>query len=183
MKKLLTILLSLLIPITSYGVELNTLFGISLLDNAEKHFSSNYIESNKFKNDETIDGYFSLVITDEIKSKSPYANWYQIVIDNENTIHRIYGDSDFTNLDICQAVRKDLLSKFEKKYAINFEYFEESYPEFKIYADYQFVGPYQTNSIRIQCRESYIDSSTLLQIMLNSFNLIDAVNDYYDSGL
>ena len=181
MKKLLILLFSIFISSNSYGEEINSLFGITLYDNAEKYFSSNYIDSNKFKNDETIDGYFTLVITDEIKTKSPYASWYQIIIDNDNKVHRIYGDSEFTNLDICQAVRKDLISKFEKKYTMNFEYFDESYPDFKIYSHYQFVD--LDNSIRIQCRESYHDSSTLLQMMLTTFVLAEAVNEFYDSGL
>ena len=54
MKKLLILLFSLLISFNSYGAELNTLFGITLYDNAEKYVSSNYIDSNKYKNLETI---------------------------------------------------------------------------------------------------------------------------------
>jgi hypothetical protein len=181
MKKLLLLLFSLILSFNSYGKELNTLFGITLYDNAEKYVSSDYIDSNKFKNDETIDGYFTLVITDEIKTKSPYASWYQIIIDNDNKVHRIYGDSEFTNLDICQAVLKDLISKFEKKYTMNFEYFDESFPDFKIYSHWQFADI--DNTIRIQCRESYHDSSTLLQMMLTTFVLGEAVNEFYDSGL
>ena len=48
MKKLLILLFSILISLNSYGGELNSLFGITLFDNAEKYVSSDYIDSNKF---------------------------------------------------------------------------------------------------------------------------------------
>ena len=64
---------------------------------------------------------------------------------------------------------------------MNFEYFEESYPGFKIYSHYQFVD--LDNSIRVQCRESYNDSSTLLQILLTTDVLREAVDEFYASGL
>ena len=49
MKKLLLLLLLPLsiISSASYGEEINSLFGINLNDDAEKYFSSNYINSNK----------------------------------------------------------------------------------------------------------------------------------------
>ena len=78
MKKLLILLFSILISSNSYGEELNSLFGITLNDNAEKYVSSNYIDSNKFKVDETISGYFDLDITDKIETKSPYFSTYDI---------------------------------------------------------------------------------------------------------
>ena len=63
MKKLL---LTLLIPLitfsaVSYGEEINSLFGINLNDDAEKYFSSNYIDSNKYRYTETISGYFKRI--------------------------------------------------------------------------------------------------------------------------
>ena len=71
MKKLLLTLLLPLITLSavSYGEEINGLFGIAIYDNAEKYASSNYIDSNKFRNDETIDNYYYLNITDKIKTK------------------------------------------------------------------------------------------------------------------
>ena len=120
MKKLLLTFLLPLIALSSvsHGEELNSLFGISLYDNAEKYVSSNYIDSNKFKNEETITNYYDLFITDKIQTKSPYSSQYRITIDNNNVVHRIYGEQEFINLDICQAVRKDLLSRLEDKYQI-----------------------------------------------------------------
>ena len=78
MKKLLLTLLLPLITLSSvsYGEEIKSLFGITLYDNAEKYVSSNYINSNKVKNTETIEGYFDLNVTDKIKTKSPYAITY-----------------------------------------------------------------------------------------------------------
>ena len=87
MKKLLVLLFSLLISFNSYGEELDSLFGISLYDNAEKYVSSSYIDSNKIKNAETLSGYFDISITDKIKNKSPYASEYWISIDINNVVH------------------------------------------------------------------------------------------------
>ena len=179
-KLLLTLLLPLsIISSASYGEDLNSLFGITLYDNAEKYVSSNYIDSNKFKHDETIDGYFELTITDKIKIKSPFASYYSILIDNDNRVHRIYGDEHFDNLDICQAVRKDLLSRLEKKYQIDFEYWENSYPDFKIYSNYH----YNYYKFAIQCREWYSDSSIKFQIYVLSQVLLKAIDEFYDAGL
>ena len=84
------------------------------------------------------------------------------------------------NLEICQEIAKNLVSQSEKKYQINFEYWEKTYPSFKKYQHY-----YSTSSIdfTIQCRESHEDSSVRLQIYLNTAPLREAVNDFYDSGL
>ena len=180
MKKLLTLLFSILISLNSFGDEIKSLFGITLYDNAEKHVSSNYIDSNKYKNLETIEGYFDLTITDKIKTKSPYASYYKITIDKDNEVHDIYGRELIANLEICQEIAKNLVSQSEEKYQINFEYWEKTYPSFKKYLHY-----YSTSSIDfgIQCRESHEDSSVRLQIYLNTAPLREAVNDFYDSGL
>ena len=181
MKKLLILLCSILISFNSYGEKLNSLFGITLYDNAEKHISSNYIDSNKIKNRETIDGYFELLITDEIKTKSPYASYYLIVIDNDNKVHQVYGARIVDNLDICQAIRKDLLSSLEEKYQIDFDYWENTYPTFKIYSNFYNTSSY--NKYAIQCNEDYSDSSIYFQIYINSSNLRKAIAEFYDAGL
>jgi hypothetical protein len=180
MKKLLILLFSILISLNSYGEELKGLFGIDLYDNAEKYISSNYINSNKWKNRETLDGYFDLDITDKIKIKSPYASAYKITIDNDNKIHSIYGDNLVNNLDVCLQTQKDLLPALEKKYQIDFKYWEHSYPTFKIYRNYQ-----STSSVLllIQCREDYEDFSILRQISLSTMLLMNEKNDFYNAGL
>ena len=94
MKKLLLLLFSILFSFNSYGEELKSLFGITLYDNAEKHVSSNFIDSNKFDHDESSDNYYYLIITDNIKTKSPYASRYLVIVDNDNIVHQIYGDAD-----------------------------------------------------------------------------------------
>jgi hypothetical protein len=180
MKKLLILLFSILISFNSLGDEIKSLFGISLYDNAEKYVSSNYIDSNKYKNLETTEGYFDLTITDKIKTKSPYASYYKITIDSDNVVHDIYGREILANLEICQEIAKNLVSQSEEKYQINFEYWEKTYPSFKKYSYY-----YSPSSLDfgIQCRESHKDSSVRLQIYLNTATLSVAVSDFYDSGL
>ena len=172
---------SILISYNSYGEEINSLFGINLYDNAEKYISSSYIDSNKFKNDETIDNYYYLIITQKIKTKSPYFSEYLFVINNENQVHRIYGENEYDNLNICQAVQKDLLSSLEKKYQIKFKYKEKSYPTFKRYSNYYWTS--SGNYFSMQCRKFYSDSSIKLQIHVTSPDLDKAVDEYYDSGL
>jgi hypothetical protein len=181
MKKLTILLFSIFISFNSYGEELNSLFGITLNDNAEKYVSSDYIDANKYKDHETLRGYYGLIITDRIKKESPYASRYEITVDDYNKVHSIYGDDFFDNLTICQAVQKDLSSRLEEKYNIDFEYLEESYPDFKIYSNNHFnsSGDYLT----LQCNEEYSAKSVKLQIMIRTSVLHDAVYEYYYSGL
>jgi len=181
MKKILVLLFSILISLNSNGEELNSLFGITLNDNTENYFSSNYVDSNKFKNPETIEGYFDLDITDKIKEKSPYVLKYKITIDINNIVHSIYGERHYSNLSICQAIKKDLLSKLEEKYLIAFEYWENSFPTFKIYSNFHYTS--SGDYLAIQCNEDFEDSSIFLQIYLDTDVLGDATDDFYDSGL
>tara|TARA_B100000959_G_scaffold197373_1_gene206453 strand:+ start:215 stop:763 length:549 start_codon:yes stop_codon:yes gene_type:complete len=182
MKKLLILLLLPLsiISSASYGEEVKSLFGINLNDDAEKYVSRNYIDSNKYKYTETISGYFNLEIDDAIK-RSPYASEYLISINNDNIIHRIYGDQDFINLEICQAVQKDLSPKLEEKYQFDFYYAETPFPTFKIYANYHYF--ISGTHFAIQCKETYSDSSVLLQISIRSKDLMEAIREFYDAGM
>ena len=181
-KQLLTLLLSLIaLSSVSYGEELSSLFGIALYDNAEKYVSSNYIESNKGKHGETIDGFFYLGITDKVKNKSPYATYYEITIDKNNIVHSVYGASELINLDVCQEVKESLSSVLEERHQIEFGYFEDSYPEFKIYSNYHYSDA--DNYFSIQCRETYEESIVILQVYISTPILGEAVDDFYDSGL
>jgi len=179
MKKLL-LLVSILLSSGSYGEMANSLFGVTLNDNAETLVSSNYIDSNKYKHSETIDGYFSLNVTNKVKTQSPYVSRYYIDLDNNNIVHRVVGETDFTNLDLCQAVLKDLLTKFEKKYHINFKYYEHSYPTFKIYSHYH---ENLQSTLRLQCFDPSNGSNATLHILLTSLALGEAVAEFYDAGL
>jgi len=182
MKKLIVLLFSLFfLSSVSYGGEINSLFGIDLYDNAEKHVSSNYINSNKYKNTETIEGYFDLNMTDKIKTKSPYAIYYRITMDKDNIVHMIYGGDNVVNLDICLEIQKDLLSGFEEKYQIEFDVFNKSYAKWKKYSSIHWTN--SGSVLSVQCRKDYEKSSALRQIYLKSELLSQANRDFYDSGL
>ena len=181
MKKLLALLFSLFVSLGSYGEEIKSLFGIALYDNAEEYFSSDYINLNKYKYSETNDDFYYLDITYKIKTKSPYATDYKIIIDNINRIHRVFGYSDFINLDICHAVRKDILSKVEDKYETNFIFIERNYPKFSIYLNSNIDSA--GNEYRIQCRFWNEDSSSALMVLLDSEVLADSIHNFYNSGL
>ena len=181
MKKLLILLFSIFISSNSYGEEINSLFGITLYDNAEKYFSSNYIDSNKIKNTETLNGYFDLWITDKIKNKSPYASKYGIAMDINNVVHSIRGEHEFANLSICQDVLKTLSSSLEERYEIGFEYWEPTMPTFKVYSYYHYSS--LDDYFAIQCHEDYENPSIVSQIYLDSKVLVEANNEFYNSGL
>ena len=181
MKKLLVLLFLMLVSLGSYAEQLNNLFGITLYENAEKYVSSNYINSNKYKNVETLSGYFDLDISDKIPAKSPYFSVYSITLDTNNNIHDIYGEKEYPNLTRCKAVLASLLSIIEEKYKIDFEYLEASYPSFEIYSHYHYTS--SNNYFAIQCNEDFEDSFIRLQMYLDSEVLGDAVDEFYESGL
>ena len=182
MKKLLLTLLIPLIAVSSvsYGEELNSLFGITLYENAEKYVSSNYINSNKVKNTETIKDYFDLNFIDKIKEKSSYVSDYWIVIDNNNSIHQIYGQREYTNLSTCQSILETLSSSLEERYETDFEYWENSFPNGKKYEHYLYTS--SDNYFSIQCQEDdYLP--TVMIIALESKDLVAAIFEFYESGL
>ena len=181
MKKLLVLLFSAMISFNTYGEKINSLFGMMLFDNAEKYVSSNYIDSNKVKNKETIEGFYNLNITDEIKTKSPYVTKYGIFLDNDNIIHEIYGSNKLMNLEICKAVQERLSSELEEKYQVKFEYIEIPYTTFKIYSNYFYDS--EDNYFSVQCRENYGATTSIFQIYKNSYIFGEAVKEFYDSGL
>ena len=181
MKKLHVLLFSLLISFNSFGEELDSLFGISLYDNAEKYVSSSYIDSNKIKSIETLSGYFDISITDKIKNKSPYASDYWIVIDSNNIVHSIRGEREIANLSICQEVLETLSSSLEERYEIDFEYWEPTMPTFKVYSYYHYSS--LDDYFAIQCNEDFEDYSIVMQIFIDTEVLGDAIDEFYDSGL
>ena len=181
MKKLLTLLISVLVSFNSNGEELNSLFGLSLYENAEEYVSSSYIESNKVAHGETLGGYFALSVTDKIMSKNPYASEYIIVIDINNDIHSIAGTKEFPYLSICQDALETLSSALEESYEIDFDYWEPTMPTFKIYSHYHRTG--SGDYYAIQCNEDYEDSSIVSQIYLDSKALTEAINEFYKVGL
>ena len=180
------ILLTLLLPLSiissaSYGEEINSLFGITLYDNAEKYFSSNYIDSNKTEHVETLGGYFDLDISDKIAEKNPYFSTYWIAIDINNIVHDIYGEKEYLNLTNCQAVLELLSSSLEEKYEIDFEYWEESFPNFKTYSYYHYNS--SDDYFAIQCKEDFEYYSAFMQIYIDSKILVEAIDDFYEFGL
>ena len=181
MKKILILIFSLMISFNSYGEKSNNLFGINLNDNAEKYASSYYIDNNKLLNTETLGGYFDLEMTDQIKSKSPYASFYEITIDSNNKVLSIFGSDFISNINTCLEIQKDLSKSIEKKYQISFNYWEDSYPGFKKYQNYYHNSSGSLYSL--QCFESHDDDTILFQIYMMSEEFLNALNEYYDSGL
>jgi len=180
MKKLLVLLFSILISFNSYGAELNTLFGITLYDNAEKYVSSNYIDSNKWKNTSTTDGYFDVYVTDEITEKNKYFSEYWMTIDINNIIHSIKSLEKYAKLDRCLAVLETLSSILEERYETDFEYWDPTFPTSKKFEHYFYTS--SDNYFGIQCYEG--DDSTIgMAITLDSKDYVAATFEFYEAGL
>ena len=87
---------------------IDELFGIKLLDNASNYVSSDFIESNKIKNVETISGYWDLDISDQLTN--PYFDDADY-----NKIHSIQADKDCPSEDTCFTYQDKFVKKVEKK--------------------------------------------------------------------
>jgi len=180
MKKLLLLLFLILVSLNSNGKEFNTLFGITLNDNAEKYVSSNYINSNKSKNNETLDGYFNLYLTDKIKVKSPYFSEYWLTLDMNNNIRSIQGEQEYAKLNRCQEFLKTLSSSLEEKYENDFVYWETPTLNGKkyVYDSYNSSHDY----LSIQCNEDD-NFPTIMLIYLETMDLVEAREEFYQAGL
>ena len=160
--------------------EFNTLFGMQLSSNVEVYFESRVINNIKYKNPETINNFFDVDVTDLINKKSPQIDFYSITIDNKNIIHSIYGEKELDNIENCiERVVPSIVEIFNRKYSLEFEYYEGSYTDFNIYSFYSYdnVG----NPLRIQCNEG-IDGYIYIQIVYQTLLLLEEVDKFYDSG-
>ena len=160
--------------------EFAELFGMKLLDQVQSHFSLKMIDNEKYKNAETIDNFYDVDITAVIKKKSPQIDFYTITLDNNNRIHSIYGEKQLDTISNCnERVVPSIISIFERKYSLSFDYYEDSYTDFNIYSYSTY--DVRDNLFRIQCNEG-IDGLIYLQIVYQTLELLDEVNRFYDSG-
>ena len=182
MKKVLILLFSLMISFNSFGGDIKSLFGITLNDTAEKYVSSNYINSNKVKDNETLDGFFSLYSTDIITAINPYFAEYWLTIDINNNIHSIQGSEGYASINRCNEFLETLSSSLEERYEVDLEYDETSFPSGKSYR-YSYYSSLN-NYFAVQCNgdDDELEFNGMI-IYLDSEDLLEARNKYYDSGL
>ena len=160
--------------------EFSALFGLKLQDNVEEHFNLDTINYNKYKNTETVENFYDVDITNIIKKKSPQIETYEITLDNNSQIQGIYGTNLLDTIINCnERVMPSIITIFENKYSLNFEYFENSYTNFNIYSNQTY--DYNGNLFRVQCNET-IDGQVFLQIAYQSTELLDAVEIFYNQG-
>tara|TARA_B100001939_G_scaffold330022_1_gene326764 strand:- start:546 stop:1106 length:561 start_codon:yes stop_codon:yes gene_type:complete len=165
---------------TLHAEEFEELFGLKLLSNVEEHFNIRLLMNTKYKNPETIDNYFDADVTDLIKKKSPQIDFYTITFDNNNLIHSVYGEKELDTIENCrERVVPSIIDIFNRKYLMDFEYYEGSYTEFNIYSFYSYDT--KGNPLRIQCNEG-IDGYIYIQIVYQTMILLDEVDRFYDSG-
>ena len=180
MKKLLILLFSILISLNSNGKVIDSLFDITLNESVENYISSDYINSNKEKNHETIDGFYNLYVTDEIKTKNPYFSEYWLTLDMNNTIHSIEGYEYYSDIDRCVKFLETLSSSLKEKYNIDFEYEETFFPDGVRYEYFSQIS--SDSAIVTQCNEED-NKSHLMIVYLETIELSDARTKFYESGL
>jgi len=84
---------------SAFGAEFKSLFGLKLYSDAGKYFKNSFINSNKFKNKETHDGFYDVEITEKIFIKNPFLSTYWIVLDEKNSIKKISAEEDMLDLN------------------------------------------------------------------------------------
>ena len=182
MKILFTFIIVFLISISSpNSAEFSSLFGIKLLINVENYFNIDVIERTKYKNDTTIENFFDVEVTNIITKKSPQINNYVVTIDNDGTIHSISGYKLVDSVSNClEKTLPSILSIFEKKYSLNFEY-EESNSTFANAYQYG-TWTKDSNILRLICNQDIESGSVWFTVNYESLVLIEEINKYYDSG-
>ena len=166
----------LILPIHfAHSQNIDELFGIKLLDNATNYVPSDYIENNKYKNLETISGFWGLNITSKVSS--PYFDIFSITIDDFNVIHMIHGKKIYPTKDRCLDFLNTLTEKVETKKQIKFTFEEQDYGDQILFKYQVFVN---NLSIGILCGHEFDPIKNRMSYYIRSVELIDAVNMYYD---
>jgi len=165
---------------TSKSAEFSDLFGIKLLVSVENYFNLNLINKTKYKNGETTANFFDVDVTNNINKKSPQIEFYSLTIDNDGIVHGIMGQAEIDTISNCnERIAPSILGIFERKYSLNFDYYESSTTWGSIYS--YSLWDNNVNLLRIQCNAGN-DGYTFLQIIYQTSELLDAVDKFYDSG-
>ena len=185
MKKLLrkyTGILSLLsflliLPVHyAHSQNVDELFGIKLFDNATNYVSSEYIENNKFKDTESISGFWTLYMGDKVSS--PYFELFFTTIDNYNTIHQIKGKQNYISEDRCVEFLHVQKINIENKKQVILDFHEKDYGKARI-TSYVTSGDSNNITLNIKCIHKFDPIDNYMMFSLSSEALINAREEYY----
>ena len=159
----------------AHSQNIDELFGIKLLDNASNYVSSDFIESNKIKNVETISGYWDLDISDQLTN--PYFDRFYLIIDDYNKIHSIQADKDCPSEDTCFTYQDKFVKKVEKKKQIKLKKGGQDELNFRT----NFFG-YSGNDIylSITCTHMFDPISNTLIYFISTETHSIAVDEFYN---
>jgi len=166
----------LMLPIHyAYSEGIDNLFGIKLFDNATNYVSSEYIENNKNKNQESITGFWELNISNQLTN--PYFDKFYLVIDDYNKIHSIQGDKNYPSEDRCFTFQGKLVKQVETKKQIKLILGEEDLGNFKT----TYFGVWVNGiSLSITCVHIFDPIDNRMVYFIETKTLSNAVDEFYN---
>jgi len=171
---LLTFLL--ILPIHyAHSKNVDELFGFKSFDNATNYFSSEFIENNKFKYNETISGFWYLNISDKVSS--PYFDIFYIFIDNNNIIHSVQGEKVYPSIDRCLTFLEKLVSMIETRKQIEFTYQEIDLGTILLK---RYISQENNTSVNVQCNEFFDPIKYVMTHYIRSTDFLNAITEYYN---
>lgn len=155
------------------------LFGHELFENANDFLKSEYINKNKVKDPETIDGYYRIIIEKEsIKDPIDFIQYYLFIIDDFYKIHHISGKRIFQKNDDCLKIQNPISNLFEEHLGIRFKRNKLNFNKTEAFRHYGFV---EGNLFMIQCdhMKDHPTLKSILNIFLESKEYSDNVNKFW----
>ena len=165
---------------SAFGAEFKSLFGLKLYSDAGKYFKNSFINSNKFKNKETHNGFYDVEITEKIFIKNPFLSTYWIVLDEKNSIKQISAEEDMLDLNKCMDFKNYLIKVFTEKYTFFFTKKEYSHKDFYTHVHSTQVDENKTLSVK--CVESFTKEKINLIISYESKVYRNRKKEFYESG-
>ncbi len=140
------------------------------------------MNEKKYKHQETIDGYFSIDLDDDIVSKSRLFDLYSVDIDSDNLVHGIVAMMQTGSFDDCkESSLKGLKDIVEGKYSVRLEKWE-NYDD-PTYRQIQYYAWQSDSQVRVQCIHWASESEAWLEIIVQSTEIFEAIEKYYKQTL
>ncbi len=177
MKKLIVLCLTLISLIAS-GKEPQGLFGLYIGDSVLNHITKAEL-AEKVKTNEAKGDYYDIFVTNRVHNKSPFFNDYWVTIDKNNKIHSITGTSNIVNLDVCLSQINTVEGIILEAYDISFISSESTYSSTTFHSKtYEGI-----NYLELNCRLDNVNNNVTSMLFLDSKQLVDMRNEYYNSGI
>ena len=173
--KFSTLIFTLFFLINSKICFSQNLFGHELFENANDFIELKYLDKNKVKDIETIDGYYRILIENEyIRDPTDFIQMYLFIIDEKFKIHHISGKTLFQHIDACLELQKSISSLLEKELNIKFKLEEIAFNKTKAFRHYSYI---KGNLFMLQCDD--IKGNDLLKSV---FTIYSESKEYSNSA-